>query len=65
MVLGKIGCTPILVNMLKQLCRGMKATVVMSGRSLDEIPIDIRVKREDFLAPIIFLISFSAMLTHG
>ena len=49
--------------MLKQLHRGTKARVFMSGMLLDEIPIDNRLK-QDVLASTLFLIFFSVMLIH-
>ena len=63
-ILGKIPCQPIFVNIPHQLHRDMQARVVMSGRLSDEIPIDNGVKPQDVLAPTLFSIFFSVMLTH-
>ena len=39
-VLGKLGCPPTFLNMLKQLHRNMKACVAFNGLLSDEIAID-------------------------
>ena len=64
-ILGKVGCPPVFVNLLKRLHNGMKARIVMSGRLSDEIPIDNGVKQGDVLAPTLFSIFFSVILSHA
>ena len=63
--MGKVGCPPVYMNILKQLLSGMKARIVTSGRLSDEIPIDNGVKQGDVLAPTLFSIFFSVILSHA
>ena len=64
-VLRKIGCPPIFVNMFKQLQRNMTARVIFNGQFSDEISIDNGVEQGDIPAPTLFSIFFAAMLSHA
>lgn len=64
-VLEKVGCPPDFVRMITELHRDMKARFTFNGTLSDEIPIDNGVKQGDILAPTLFSIYFSALLSHA
>ena len=64
-ILGKLGCPPTFVHMLKQLHRNMKAYVTVNGSLSDEIAVDTGVKQGDIPAPTLFSIYFAVLLTYA
>ena len=60
-ILGKLGCPPQFVEMLKQLHRNMKARVNLNGSLSEPIPVDNGVKKGDIPAPTLFSIYFAVM----
>ena len=64
-VLGKVGCPPKFVEMVKQLHRDMRARVTFNGELSGEIPVENGVKQGDILAPTLFSIFFAALLAHA
>ena len=63
-ILGKLGCPPQFVEMLKQLHRNMKASDV-NGLLSESIPVDNGVKQRDIPAPTLFSIYFAVMLSYA
>ena len=61
-ILGKLGCPPAFIHMLKQLHRDMKAYITVSGTLFDKIYVDNGVKQGDILAPTLFSIYFAVLL---
>ena len=64
-ILGKLGCPPQFVELLKQLHRNMKATVNLNGSLSEPIPVDNGVKQGDIPAPTLFSINFAVMLLYA
>ena len=64
-VLGKVGCPPRFVDMLKQLHRNMIARVSCNGRLSDPVRVDNGVKQGDIVAPTLFSIYLAVMLSHA
>jgi len=64
-VLAKLGCPPNFVRMISELHRNMKARFTFNGTLSDEISIDNGVKQGDILAPTLFSIYFSALLSYA
>ena len=64
-ILGKLGCPPQFVEMLKQLHRNMKARVNLNGSLSEPIPVDNGVKQGDIPAPTLFSIYFAVMLSYA
>ena len=64
-ILGKLGCPPQFVEMLKQLHRNMKARVNLNGSLSEPIPVDNGVKKGDIPAPTLFSIYFAVMLSYA
>ena len=63
--LGKLGCPPQFVEMLKQLHRNMKVRVNLNGSLSEPIPVDNGVKQGDIPAPTLFSIYFAVMLSYA
>ena len=64
-VMGKLGCPPIFVHMLKELHRDMKGRVSFNGQLSEEISIDNGVKQGDIPAPTLFSIYFAVLLRYA
>ena len=64
-VLSKLGCPPKFVRMIAELHRDMKGQVTINGILSDEIPIENGVKQGDILAPTLFSIYFSVLLSYA
>ena len=64
-ILGKLGCPPQFVEMLKQLHRNMKGRVNLNGSLSEPIPVDNGVKQGDIPAPTLFSIYFAVMLSYA
>ena len=64
-ILGKLGCPPQLVEILKQPHRNMKARVNLNGSLSEPIPVDNDVKQGDISAPTLFSIYFAVMLSYA
>ena len=64
-VLGKLGCPPIFIHMLKELHRDMKGKVSFNGQLSEEISIDNGVKQGDIPAPTLFSIYFAVLLRYA
>ena len=64
-VLGKLGCPPIFIHMLKELHRDMKGRVSFNGQLSEEISIDNGVKQGDIPAPTLFSIYFAVLLRYA
>ena len=64
-ILGKVGCPPVFVNLVRELHRDMKARFTFNGVLSEEIAIDNGVKQGDILAPTLFSIYFSVLLSHA
>ena len=64
-ILSKLGCPPNFVNMVSQLHRDMKARLTFNGSLSEEIGVENGVKQGDILAPTLFSIYFSVMLSHA
>ena len=64
-ILGKLGCPPQFVEMLKQLHRNMKARVNLNGSLSEPIPVDNGVKQGDIPAPTLFSSYFAVMLSYA
>ena len=63
-ILGKIGCPPTFVNMVKQLQHDMKARLTFNATLSDKIEVDNEVKQGDILAPTLFSIYFAVLLAQ-
>ena len=61
--LGKLGCPPTFIHMLKQLHRDMKAYITVSGTFSDKISVDNGVKQGDILLPL-FSIYFASCVIN-
>ena len=64
-ILGKVGCPPGFVEVVKQLHRDMKARISFNGQLSGEIPIENGVKQGDILVPTLFSIFFATLLAHA
>ena len=64
-VLGKCGCPPKFVNMVKSLHADMKARVNFGGTLSEPFSVDNGVKQGDLEAPTIFAIYFAVMLLYA
>ena len=64
-VLGKCGCPPKFVNMVKSLHTDMKARVNFGGDLSEPFNVDNGVKQGDLSAPTLFAIYFAAMLSYA
>ena len=64
-MIGKVGCPPGFVKVVKQLHRDMKARISFNGQLSGEIPIENGVKQGDILAPTLFSIFFATLLAHA
>ena len=64
-VLGKCGCPPKFVNMVKSLHSDMKARVNFGGDLSEPFNVDNGVKQGDLSAPTLFAIYFVAMLAYA
>ena len=64
-VLGKLGCPPTLVHMIKELHRDMKARVICNGQLSDDLAVENGVKQGDICAPTLFSIYFAVLLSHA
>ena len=62
-VLGKCGCPPKFVSMVKSLHADMKARVNFGGALSEPFSVDNGVKQGDLSAPTLFAIYFAAMLS--
>ena len=60
-ILGKLGCPPQFVEMLKQLRCNMKARMNVNGSLSEPILVDNGVKQGDTPAPTLFSIYFAVM----
>ena len=63
-ILGKLGCPPQFVEMLKQLHRNMKARVNAIGSHSAPIPVKNGVKQGDIPTSTLFNIYFAVMLSY-
>ena len=64
-VLGKCGCPPKFVSMIKSLHADMKARVNFGGALSEPFNVDNGVKQGDLSAPTLFAIYFAAMLAYA
>ena len=64
-ILGKLGCPPAFVDMIKQLHDNMQAQVNFNGSLSEQFPIDNGVKQGDILAPTLFSIYFAVALNYA
>ena len=64
-ILGRIGCPPVFVNMFKKLHSNMKARISFNGHLSDTFQVDNGVKQGDIPAPTLFSIFFAVMLSHA
>ena len=64
-LLEKIGCPPKLRNMIVSFHMNMKGTVLFDGALSEAFPINNGVKQGCVLAPTLFGIFFSMLLTHA
>ena len=64
-VLGKCGCPPKFVSMIKSLHNDMKARVNFGGALSEPFNVDNGVKQGDLSAPTLFGIYFAAMLAYA
>lgn len=64
-ILGKHGCPPGFVNMIRQLHENMKARLQLNGTVSEGIAIDNGVKQGDILAPTLFSIYFATTLAFA
>ena len=64
-LLGKLGCPPLFVEMMKQLHHNMKARVNVNGSLSEPIPVDNGVKQGHIPAPSLFSICFVIMLSYA
>ena len=64
-ILGKVGCSPGFVEVVKQLHRDTKARISFNGQLSGGIPIENGGKQGDILAPTLFTIFFATLLAHA
>ena len=64
-VLKKIGCPPKLLSMIVSFHTDMRGTVMFDGTTSDSFPIKSGVKQGCVLAPTLFGIFFSVLLSHA
>ena len=64
-VLGKCGCPPKFVSMIKSLHADMKARVNFGGTLSEPFNVDNGVKQGDLSAPTLFAIFFACMLIYA
>ena len=64
-LLRKVGCPPKLLSMLESFHADMKGKVRYDGTSSDSFPINSGVKQGCVLAPTLFGIFFSMLLSHA
>ena len=64
-IMGKFGCPPKFTNIVRQLHDGMMAKVMANGEESRSFPVTNGVKQGCVLAPTLFSMVFSAMLTDA
>ena len=64
-IMAKFGCPSKFINMVRQLHDGMQARVLNDGESSDAFPVTNGVKQGCVLAPTLFSMMFSAMLSDA
>ncbi len=64
-VLARMGCPPKLITIIRQLHDGMTAKVRVDGSTTDRFNVRTGVKQGCVIAPILFIIYFSAMLENA
>ena len=64
-IMAKYGCPEKFITIVRQLHDGMLARVQDSGESSDPFPVSNGVKQGCVLAPTLFSLMFSAMLTDA
>ena len=64
-VLERTGCPPKFLKMIQLFHTGMKGQVLTNGNMTEEFPITNGVKQGCVLAPVLFNIFFTAMLSHA
>ena len=64
-LLKKIGCPPKLHSIIESFHTDMRSTVIYNGATSDPFPINTGAKQGCMLAPTLFGIFFSILLTHA
>ena len=64
-IMAKFGCPPVFVSMVRQFHDGMMARVLDDGEMSRDFPVSNGVKQGCVLAPTLFSMMFSAMLTDA
>jgi hypothetical protein len=64
-IMTKFGCPPTFIEIVRQFHDGMLARVQDSGDSYNEFPVTHGVKQGCVMAPTLFSLMFSAMLTDA
>ena len=65
MIMGKYGCPRKFISLVRQFHDGMVARVQDNGETSDPFPVSNGVKQGCVLAPTLFSLMFSAMLTDA
>ena len=64
-IMAKFGCPPKFINMVRQFHDGMHASVQEAGDNFKPFPVTNGVKQGCVLAPTLFSIMFTAMLSDA
>ena len=64
-IMAKFGCPPRYIAMVRQFHDGMQARVQNDGEYSDSFPVTNGVKQGGVMAPTLFSMMFSAMLTDA
>ena len=64
-IMAKFGCPPKFISLVKQFHDGMQASVQDTGKHSEPFPVTNGVKQGCVLAPILFIMMFSAMLSDA
>ena len=62
-ILSKLGCSPKFISMVRSLHDGMMARVIENGNVSDPFPVTNGVKQDCILAPALFRLLFTEMLS--